>query len=127
MLLKVINADLVNQRGFLQRFQQEARTAARLDHPNIVAAYDADQAGSLHFLIPGFYLSMMPPWLPWHLELVYLSGVFEVLGGVGLLVPRLRRVACWGLIALLLAVFPANVQYTLNAHAAEGWSLKTIL
>src|SRR5438045_9398493 len=67
-------------------------------------------AGCLHFLIPGFYLSMMPPWLPWHLELVYLSGVFEILGGVGLLIPRLRRVACWGLIALLLAVFLANVQ-----------------
>jgi uncharacterized membrane protein len=84
-------------------------------------------AGVLHFVFPRFYLSMMPPWLPWHRELVYASGVFEVLGGIGLLIPRLRRVACWGLIALLVAVFPANVQYTLNALAAEGWSTGTIL
>ncbi len=47
----------------------------------------------------------MPDYLPYPLELVYLSGVFEVLGGLGLLVPRLRVAAGWGLIALLIAVF----------------------
>jgi Flp pilus assembly secretin CpaC/serine/threonine protein kinase len=49
--LKVINAELLNQHGSLSRFQQEVRTAAKLDHPNIVAAYDADQAGEVHFLV----------------------------------------------------------------------------
>ena len=56
----------------------------------------------------------MPPYLPAHRELVYLSGVFEILGGIGLLIPGLRRFAGWGLIALLLAVFPANVHMALN-------------
>ncbi len=49
--LKLLNAELVNQSGFLPRFEQEVRTAAKLDHPNIVAGYDADHAGSLHFLV----------------------------------------------------------------------------
>ena len=51
----------------------------------------------------------MPPYLPWHYELVLISGVFEILGGVALLIPRLQVVAAWGLIALLVAVFPANI------------------
>ena len=82
--------------------------------------------GTLHFVIPDPYVRMMPPYLPWHLELVYLSGFFEIAGGVGVLIRPLRRVACWGLIALLIAVFPANIQYTLNAYDREGWSLLTI-
>jgi Flp pilus assembly secretin CpaC/tetratricopeptide (TPR) repeat protein len=49
--LKVINSEILNKRGSLRRFEQEVRTAAKLDHPNIVAAYDADQAGNLHFLV----------------------------------------------------------------------------
>ncbi|MCB9664367.1 MAG: DoxX family protein [Alphaproteobacteria bacterium] len=65
--------------------------------------------GVLHFTHAHVFLLMMPPWLPWHLELVWLSGAFEILGAVGLLVPRTRRVAAWGLLALLVAVFPANV------------------
>ena len=66
-------------------------------------------AGVLHFVLPGFYLKMMPPYLPWHLELVYLSGVCEIVLGVLLFVPRTRRLAAWGIVALLIAVFPANI------------------
>jgi len=66
-------------------------------------------AGLNHFRDPGFYLLMMPPWLPLPLELIYLSGVLEVLGGLAVLAPPLRRLAGWGLIALLIAVFPANI------------------
>lgn len=65
--------------------------------------------GVLHFTHDHVFVLMMPPILPWHLELVWLSGVFEILGGVGLLVPRTRRFAAWGLLALLVAVFPANL------------------
>ena len=72
-------------------------------------------AGLNHFRDPGFYLAMMPPQLPWHRELVALSGVFEVIGGVLVLVPPLRRLTGWGLIALLIAVFPANI-YAAVAH-----------
>jgi uncharacterized membrane protein len=70
--------------------------------------------GILHFVRAEAFISIMPPYLPAHRELVYLSGVFEILGGIGLLIPFLRRVAGWGLIALLLAVLPANVHMAMN-------------
>lgn len=75
-------------------------------------------AGIGHFVVPSFYLAMMPPWLPAHVLLVQLSGVAEIAGGAGLLMPRLRRAAGIGLILLLIAVFPANIQMLLNARAA---------
>lgn len=62
-----------------------------------------------HFVAPVFFVRAMPPWLPWHLELVYLSGACEIAGGLGLLIPGLRVAAAWGLVALFVAVFPANV------------------
>ncbi len=71
-------------------------------------------AGVMHFARPQFYVAAMPAYLPWHVELVYVSGVFEVILGVLLLVPRTRQLAAWGIIALLVAVFPANVQMALN-------------
>ena len=70
-------------------------------------------AGLAHFTHTDFYLPMMPPYLPWHLELIYLSGAFEILGGIGLIPTRTRRLAGWGLIALLIAVFPANIHIVL--------------
>ena len=66
-------------------------------------------AGSFHFVNPAFFLAIMPPALPWHLQLVYISGVFELMGGIGLLLPATRRFAVYGLLALLIAVFPANI------------------
>ncbi len=71
-------------------------------------------AGVNHFVNPDFYTAIMPPYLPAHLELVYLSGVFEIVGGVGVLVGRVRSLAGWGLIALLVAVFPANLHMALH-------------
>ncbi|MBE2218255.1 MAG: DoxX family protein [Ignavibacteria bacterium] len=71
-------------------------------------------AGIMHFVNPGFYTAIMPPWLPWHLELVYISGVCESLLGLLLLPRRTRRMAAWGIIALLVAVFPANIQMMIN-------------
>ena len=70
-----------------------------------------------HFINPDFYLSIMPPALPLHLEAVYISGFFEVLGGVGVLVPRLRKIAGWGLFALLVAVYPVNIYMALTPQA----------
>ncbi len=66
-------------------------------------------AGSLHFVYPAAYAQIIPPALPQPLALVYLSGIAEIGLGVGVLVPRTRRLAAWGLIGLLLAIFPANV------------------
>jgi uncharacterized membrane protein len=71
-------------------------------------------AGLYHFVNPAFYLRMMPPYLPLHLFLNYLSGFCEVALGLLLLVPKYTRLAAWGLIALLIAVFPANVHMALN-------------
>jgi uncharacterized membrane protein len=71
-------------------------------------------AGINHFRNPTFYVRMMPDFLPWHEALVALSGVAEVLVGALLLVPRFTRLAAWGLIALLIAVFPANVNMALH-------------
>jgi uncharacterized membrane protein len=76
-------------------------------------------AGIMHFVIPASYVGIMPPWLPWHRGFVYLSGVLEIAGGVGLLIPRTRRAAGFGLILLLIAVWPANLQMVLAARAAE--------
>ena len=66
-------------------------------------------AGVMHFARPEFYLKIMPDYLPWHEELVFLSGVAEVLLGVMLAIPKTSRLAGWGLIALLIAIFPANI------------------
>jgi uncharacterized membrane protein len=82
-------------------------------------------AGLLHFLHPAPYLRIMPPWLPAPRLLVLLSGAAEVAGGLGLLLPATRRAAAWGLLALLVAVFPANV-YMLQIHEQlhlPAWAL----
>jgi uncharacterized membrane protein len=66
-------------------------------------------AGIMHFVNSAFFLKVMPPYLPFHKELVLVSGAFEVLLGVLLLVPKTSRLAAWGIVALLIAVFPANL------------------
>jgi uncharacterized membrane protein len=86
-------------------------------------------AGAIHFLNPGFYLPMMPPYLPLHRELVYLSGLAEMVLGVAVLVPSARRAAAWGIILLLVEVFPANIHIALHdvpvfgaKHGAGIWN-----
>ena len=66
-------------------------------------------AGVGHFVATRVYMGIMPDYLPAHRELVLLSGVAEVAGGLGVLVPATRRAAAWGIVALLVAVMPANV------------------
>ncbi|QIN77882.1 hypothetical protein GBA65_04400 [Rubrobacter marinus] len=76
-------------------------------------------AGALHFYAPGAYERIMPPYLPLHRELVLLSGALEILGGLGMLTERTRPAAGVGLVLLLLAVWPANLQMLLDARAAD--------
>ncbi|MFM7143737.1 MAG: DoxX family protein, partial [Alphaproteobacteria bacterium] len=64
-------------------------------------------AGVMHFVRPEFYLPMMPTWLPAHRELILLSGAAEILLGLLLLPEATRRLAAWGVVLLLIAVFPA--------------------
>ncbi len=72
--------------------------------------------GVLHFVIPKVYARIVPPYLPAAEALVYASGVAEIAGGVGLMVPRWRRTGGWWTIATLLAVFPANLHMALHAE-----------
>jgi len=84
-------------------------------------------AGALHFRFPRTYEQIVPAYLPAHRELVAISGLFEILGGLGVMLPRTRAFAGWGLIALLLAVFPANLQMATDsaryAKLAPAWVL----
>lgn len=85
-------------------------------------------AGSLHFARPAAYVGIMPPLLPHARDLVLISGAAEIAGGAGVLVRAARRAAGIGLILLLVAVFPANVQMLLN-HRGQGapWWMEMIL
>ena len=65
--------------------------------------------GVLHFVRPKPFVRIVPKYLPAPLALVYISGFFEILGGIGLLIPSTRVWAAWGLIALYVSVFPANI------------------
>jgi uncharacterized membrane protein len=71
-------------------------------------------AGVMHFVAPAAYARIVPRWLPAPRTLVFVSGVFEILGGLGLLPPSTRSFSAWGLIALFIAVFPANVNMAIN-------------
>ena len=76
-------------------------------------------AGLMHFLRPRPYVAIVPDVLPRKREIVFASGVAEMAGGAGVLVPATRRAAGWWLIATLIAIFPANVNMAVNALAKE--------
>ena len=85
----------------------------------VVLAISMIMVGTLHFTRADQFARIVPPPLP-AFEMVYISGVFEILGGVGLLIPFISVAAAWGLIALFLAVFPANIYQALNSVALDG-------
>ena len=93
----------------------------------VLAAIFYIGAGTLHFLKPEPYLRIMPPYLPWHIAMVRVSGAFEILGGLGLLLPETRRAAAWGLVLLLIAVFPANLYMATNPIEAGAASIAPVL
>ena len=68
-------------------------------------------AGIMHFLKPRFYLQIMPPYIPWHKTIVFLSGVAEILLGVFLLLPLYSKQAAWGVVVLLILIFPAHIHH----------------
>ena len=70
--------------------------------------------GILHFIRPKTFIAITPAYLPKRKEIVYISGIFEILGGLGLLLPFTRRYAAKGLVTLLYAVFPANLNMAMN-------------
>ena len=96
-------------------------TLARLKRPllYVMGAFYV-LAGVMHFVAPKAYAQVVPPSFPRPLELVYLSGVAEIVLGLAVLVPRTRRHAAWGLVLLLIAVFPANVYMATNGVVPDG-------
>ena len=73
--------------------------------------------GAKHFIDPAWFVQIMPPYLPFHYEAVYLSGFLEILFGLMLLFPKTRCYAAWGLVLLLIAVYPANIYLAFNERA----------
>lgn len=77
-------------------------------------------AGVMHLRAPEAYLKVMPGYLPFPLALIYISGVAEIAGGLGVLPRATRKLAGWGLIALLVAVFPANIAMAQSGTEGVG-------
>jgi uncharacterized membrane protein len=78
--------------------------------------------GILHFTKTDTYARICPDYLPNHRALVLVSGAAEIAGAIGILIPQTRRITGYGLIALLIAVFPANVNMAVNAKQFEGFA-----
>jgi uncharacterized membrane protein len=77
-------------------------------------------AGLNHFRNPKMYMKIMPPYLPWHTELVLISGVLEILFGALLLFPATRVIGAWCIILLLIAIFPANIQMAISFYQKKS-------
>lgn len=80
-------------------------------------------AGVLHFVNTRMYMAIMPDYLPAHRALVLISGAAEIAGGVGVMVPRTRRAAAWGIVLLLVCVMPANIWMVQHPERYPGMSL----
>lgn len=78
-------------------------------------------AGIPHFWKPKAYLKIMPSYLPYHLELVYLSGALEIIFGALLLFPATQSIGAWGIIAVLIGVFPANIDMVVKYKGKKFW------
>jgi uncharacterized membrane protein len=87
-------------------------------------------AGGLHFALPEPFIRIVPGFLPAPAVLVYLSGAIEIGLGIALLIPSLQTLAAWGLVALFIAVFPANLNMAINhIHIngiPDGWWFQAI-
>ena len=77
-------------------------------------------AGINHFISPLFYKQIMPPYIPWHMPLIYVTGILEIILGILLIPIFTRRIAAWGIIILLILVFPANINMMINYWQEEN-------
>jgi len=91
----------------------------------ILAALAMMGIGAMHFIRPDPFVEIVPAFFPVPRVLVFVSGFFEILGGIGLLIPRFRKMAAIGLIALYIAVFPANVNMAVNNVQPKGYTVPT--
>lgn len=84
-------------------------------------------AGVLHFIYPDKYIKVMPDYIPNHTAMVFWSGIAEVAGGVGIMIPAMQTISGWGLLALLLAVFPANIEMFVKTYRSKKRPILTLL
>jgi uncharacterized membrane protein len=96
-------------------FPQQTPPRSVKEKLRIILAICIIIAGITHFIAPDPFIKIVPPYLPNPAVLVYISGFFEILGGVGILVPPVSQAAAWGLLLLFIAVFPANINMAVNA------------
>ena len=96
---------------YLLQWQNDARIAAAVMFIMI---------GIMHLIKPGKLTYMIEGWLPYAFALVIITGVLEIAGGIGLLIPATREYAKWGLIILLICMFPANIRVALKHLPAPG-------
>jgi uncharacterized membrane protein len=97
-----------------------AKKKSRQEPLRIVLAIAISLAGILHFATPEPFVKIVPSSLPHPLLIVYISGFFEIAGGIGILIPRVSQGAAWGLILLFIAVFPANINMAINQIDLPG-------
>ena len=83
--------------------------------------------GVEHFINPSWFVQIIPPFLPFHYSLVYISGFFEILFGILLLIPRFRSIAGLGLIMLLVAVYPANIYLAFNEEPQKALEISSFM
>ena len=82
----------------------------------IIMSFFYIYVGIQHFIDPSWFVQIMPPYLPFHYEAVYISGFFEIIFGILILVPKTRYVASWGLILILISVYRANIYLGFNTR-----------
>ena len=102
----------------LSRRQEQLRTGMRW-----LMAVFYFVAGVIHLKSPGSFLPIVPDWVPMPVQVVLLTGVAEIAGAIGLMIPRLRWLAGVGLAAYAVAVFPANIKHALDGIAVGGAQL----
>ncbi|ARD45507.1 DoxX family protein [Colwellia sp. PAMC 21821] len=90
--------------------------------PLLVIALFFITGGIAHFVVADFFMKAMPDYLGYHKEIVHISGVLEILGAIGILVPQTRLLAGYGLIALIIAVYPANINMALHPEKFQNIS-----
>jgi uncharacterized membrane protein len=115
-----MNPDAPQADSARRRLRQRLIASTRKEQLRVMLAICIIVVGTLHFAVPDPFVKIVPDYLPHHLALVYISGFFEILGGIGILVPPVSQAAAWGLVLLFIAVFPANINMAINEIDLPG-------
>lgn len=115
-----MNPDAPQADSARRRLRQRAIATTNKERLRVILAICIIVVGIVHFVVPDPFVKIVPDYFPHHLALVYISGFFEILGGIGILVPPVSQAAAWGLLLLFIAVFPANINMAINEIDLPG-------